>query len=287
VGRVTTTKLAVGAAVLGILPLAAQWTDVKTKRVPLGRDGQPDLAAPAPKMPGAKTPDFTGIWNTIKVPCNGSSGGAVFGCTDVPFGVSIGLFDVTATGSQDGQSGTTERLPYRPGVEDMVKHNLAENRKDDPTTRCLPISPVRQWADFFPQKIIQTADQVTILSEYMAQFRQIFLDGRSLPKDPVPSFKGYSVGHWEGDALVVETVGYKDGLWLDLKGDPLTESGRTIERIRRPSYGRLEVELAVDDPKVYTRPWTARRYLRIALDTELIMDICNENEKSFRHMVGK
>lgn len=286
-GRFTAAKLAIGAAVFGLLPLTAQWSDVKTRRVPLGPDGKPDLAASAPKMPDGKTPDFSGIWNTIKVPCDGSPAGSIFGCTDVPFGVSIGLFDVTATGSQDGQSGTTQRLPYRPGVEEMVKQNLAENRKGDPTTRCLPISPVRQWADFFPQKIIQTADEVTILSEYMAQFRQIFLDGRPLPKDPVPSFKGYSVGHWEGDALVVETVGYKDGLWLDLKGDPLTESGRTIERIRRPNYGRLEAELTVDDPKVYTRPWTAKRYLRIALDTELIEDICNENEKSFRHMVGK
>jgi len=128
---------------------------------------------------------------------------------------------------------------------------------------------------------------VIILSEYMAQYRQIFLDGRPLPKDPSPSFKGYSVGHWEGDALVVETSGYKDGLWLDLKGDPLTEEGRTIERIRRPNYGRLEVQVTVNDPKAYTKPWSAMRYMKIALDTELIEDICNENNKNLPHMVGK
>jgi hypothetical protein len=121
----------------------------------------------------------------------------------------------------------------------------------------------------------------------MAQFRQIFLDGRPLPKDPVPSFKGYSVGHWDRDTLVVETIGYKDGLWLDLKGDPLTSSGHTIERIRRPNYGSLEVELTVDDPKVYTGPWHAKRYLHIMLDTELIEDICNENERSVTHIFGK
>jgi len=121
----------------------------------------------------------------------------------------------------------------------------------------------------------------------MAQYRQIFLDGRPLPKDPFPSFKGYSVGHWEGDVLVVETTGYKDGLWLDLKGDPLTDRARTIERIRRPNFGRLEIQMTVDDPKAYTRPWTATRYMKIALDTELIEDICNENNRNLPHMVGK
>lgn len=274
-------------AAVAWLPLSAQWQDVKTNRVPRGRDGKPNLAAPAPKMPDGKTPDFSGIWNPIRVPCTPTGVGAVFGCSDVPLGVPIGLFDVTATGSEEGQPGATSKLPYQPGVEASVQQHLAEDRRGDPTTRCLPISPVRQWADFFPQKIIQTADSVTVLSEYMVQFRQIFLDGRSLPKDPFPSFKGYSVGHWEGDALVVETIGYKDDLWLDLKGDPLTSSGRTTERIRRPTYGSLEVELTVDDPKVYTRPWHAKRYLHIMLDTELIEDICNENEKSFTHIFAK
>lgn len=285
--RSVTRNLVLKTVAFATLPLCAQWQDVKTNRVPRGPDGKPDLSAPAPKMADGKTPDFSGIWIPIRVPCTPSGVGAIFGCSDVPLGVPIGLFDVTATGSEDGQPGTTSKLPYQAGVEASVQQHLVEDRKGDPTTRCLPISPIRQWADFFPQKIIQTADSVTVLSEYMAQFRQIFLDGRPLPKDPVPSFKGYSVGHWDGDALVVETIGYKDGLWLDLKGDPLTSSGRTIERIRRPTYGSLEVDLTVDDPKVYTRPWHAKRYLHTMLDTELIEDICNENEKSFMHIFGK
>ena len=280
-------RLLLAAIAFATLPLCAQWQDVKTARVPRGPDGKPNLSAPAPKMADGKTPDFSGVWNPIRIPCTLEGIGKLFGCSDVPLGVPIGLFDVTANGSDDGHEGTTSKLPYQPGVEATVQQHLVEDRRGDPTTRCLPISPVRQWADFFPQKIVQTADAVTILSEYMVQFRQIFLDGRPLPKDPFPSFKGYSVGHWEGDTLVVETNGYRDGLWLDLKGDPLTSSGRTIERIRRPTYGRLEVDLTVDDPSVYTRPWYAKRYLHPMLDTELIGDICNENEKSFTHIFGK
>jgi hypothetical protein len=280
-------NLVLGAVAFAMLPLSAQWQDVKTRRAPRDPAGKVLLTAPAPEMADRKTPDFSGIWYPIRVPCTPSGIGAVFGCSDVPLGVPIGLFDVTATGSEEGQPWTTSKLPYQPGVEASVQQHLLEDRGGDPTTRCLPISPVRQWADFFPQKIIQTADSVVVMSEYMAQFRQIFLDGRPLPKDPFPSFKGYSVGHWDGDALVVETIGYKDGLWLDLKGDPLTSSGRTIERIRRPNYGSLDVDLTVDDPKVYASPWHARRYLHIMLDTELIEDICNENERSLMHIPGK
>jgi hypothetical protein len=280
-------KIAAAAFVLTALPLSAQWPEVKTKRVPLTKDGKPDLTARAPKMPNGKTPDLSGIWNSIKTPCEQSETAKIFGCSDIPFGSPIGIMDVTASGSQEGQPGTTVPLPYQPWAAAQVKQNLADIRKGDPTTRCLPIPPVRQWADFFPQKIFQTEDAVVILSEYMAQYRQIFLDGRPLPKDAFPSFKGYSVGRWEGDTLVVETTGYKDGLWLDLKGDPLTDEGRTTERIRRPNFGNLEVQFTVNDPKAYTKPWSATRHLKIALNTELIEDICNENNKNLPHMVGK
>src|SRR5579885_3050449 len=133
-------SLVVAAGLFGAVAVEPDRSVVKTRRAPLGRDGKPNLTAPAPRMPDGK-PDFSGIWNTIRVPCEGSPAGAIFGCTDVPLGVSIGLFDVTATGSQDGQAGTTEKLPYRPGVEEQVNRNLAENRKDDTTTSCIPISP--------------------------------------------------------------------------------------------------------------------------------------------------
>jgi len=124
------------------------------------------------------------------------------------------------------------------------------------------------WPSFSLQKIIQTPDSLTILDEYMGQYRQIFLDGRPLPTDPEPTFKGYSVGKWEGDTLVVETIGYKEN-WLDGQGRPLTEQARTIERIRRVNYGNLEVEMTIDDPKAYTKPWkTLTIKLALALNTD-------------------
>jgi hypothetical protein len=142
------------------------------------------------------------------------------------------------------------------------------------------------WASLQMQKIIHQPDSLTILQEFMGQYRQIFLDGRTLPTDPEPSFKGYSVGKWEGDTLVVETIGYKEN-WLDFQGRPLTEQARTIERIRRVNYGTLEVEMTIDDPKAYTKPWkTLTIKLALLLNTDLLEYICNENEKSLPHMVG-
>jgi hypothetical protein len=137
------------------------------------------------------------------------------------------------------------------------------------------------WANFVMQKLIQTADSLTILDEYMGQYREIFLDGRPMPKDPQPTFKGYSVGRWEGDALMIETIGLK-GNWFDAQGHPLTEQARLIERIRRVSYGNLEVEVTVDDPKAYKELWTRTLKLRLALNTELLEFICNENEQDLQ-----
>jgi hypothetical protein len=111
-------------------------------------------------------------------------------------------------------------------------------------------------------------------------YRQIFTDGRPLPEDPNPSWNGYSTGTWDGDTLVVQTVGFRDGLWLDMGGNPLTDAARLTERIRRPNYGTLEVQVTVDDKKAYTRPWTVTMNQMIVLDTELIDEFCLENEKS-------
>jgi hypothetical protein len=126
-----------------------------------------------------------------------------------------------------------------------------------------------------------------ILDEFNASYRQIFTDGRPFPEDPQPSWSGYSSGKWEGDTLVVQSIGFRDDLWLDMKGDPLTSAAKITERFRRPSYGSLEIEVTVNDPKAYTRPWAITLQEAIQVDTELADEICLENEKSVQHMTGK
>ena len=133
-------------------------------------------------------------------------------------------------------------------------------------------------------KAVHTPRLLVLLNEVNAMYRQIFIDGRPLPKDPNPSWNGYSTAAWEGDTLVVRTNGFRDGLWLDMGGTPMTDAATMTERIRRPSYGRLDVQITVDDPKAYTRPWTVEMPLQITLDTELIDEMCLENEQSSRRM---
>ena len=124
-----------------------------------------------------------------------------------------------------------------------------------------------------------------ILNEYNKSYRQIFTDGRPLPADMQPAWDGYSTGKWDGDVLVVQTTGFRDGIWLDAFGDPLTDAGKITERFRRIDYGHLEIELTVDDPKAYTRPWTVTLYQILAINTDLLDYICLENEKDIQHMV--
>jgi len=260
--------------------LPAQW-HVQTKGVPTTPAGTPNLEAPAPKLADGKTPDLSGLWDSEKRPCNEAA--ARLGCLDALFGFPQAVFNISSTG---GGPNDKDLLPMQPWAEALVKQRRDNGSKDDPMARCLPLPSPRGWSNFNTQKIVQTPESLTILDEYMSQYRQIFMDGRTLPTDPEPSFKGYSVGRWEGDTLVVETIGFKDDLWLDLWGHPLTDQARTVERIRRVNYGNLEVGITVDDPKAYTKPWTVTIKLSLAINTDLLEYICNENEKSTPHMVG-
>ena len=178
-------------------------------------------------------------------------------------------------------------LPYQPWAAALVAERTANGAKDDPHAHCLPPNFPRGWS--FPQyvKTLQLPGLLVILHEFNASYRQIFLDGRALPADPNPSWQGYSTGRWEGDTLVVESNGFRDDLWLDLNGSPLTEAARVTERFRRPSYGTLQIEVTVNDPKAYTRPWTVTLTQRIVLDTDLIEEICLENERDTRLFEGQ
>ena len=133
--------------------------------------------------------------------------------------------------------------------------------------------------------MVQTPGLLLILNEYNKTYRQIFTDGRPLPTDPQPTWDGYSIGKWDGDTVVVETTGFRDGIWLDASGDPLTDAAKVTERFRRVNYGHLEIEFTVDDPKAYTKPWTVKLNQILALNTDLLDYICLENERDLRHLV--
>jgi hypothetical protein len=160
----------------------------------------------------------------------------------------------------------------------------AANAKDNPDAHCLPIGLTQMHLHPQPRKIIQTPKVIVMLYEAQAGVRQIFMDGRKLPSDdPQPWWYGYSVGRWEADTLVVETNGFRDDVWLDVNGSPLTNTGKMTERMRRINYGTLETVVTIEDPKSYTKPFSVRIMHRIMPNTELIEFICNENEQSSQH----
>jgi hypothetical protein len=184
--------------------------------------------------------------------------------------------------------GLKEGLPYQPWAAALVKQRSEEKGKDDPTSNCFPGGIVRLHTYPTFNKIIQTPGVIVILSEREVTYRQIFMDGRSLPATPLPTWKGYSVGRWEGDTLVVESNGFRnDDIWLDRKGSPLTDAATITERFRRVNYGRMQVQVTVNDPKAYTAPWTVTLNEYIGLNTELLDFVCLENNTDAPHVLGK
>jgi hypothetical protein len=251
--------------------LSAQWLKYPTTGVPRTASGEPDLNAPTPRAADGK-PDFSGIWEPVKnrrPPPNG-----VFDME-----VSEEFFNI-------GWS-LKNGLPYQAWAAAAVKERTEQNGKDDPVTHCLPPSILQLHTTPQLRKILQLPGQLAILSEFAVGYRQIFTDGRPLPTDPNPSFSGYSSGKWDGDTLVVQTNGLKDGQWMDRNGSPLTDAATLTERFRRVNYGRLEIAVTVDDPKAYTAPWTITLGYNIVLNTDLLEYVCLENERDASHLVGK
>lgn len=262
-----------GAAICSVLSISlhAQWLHYPTAGVPKTSDGKPNLAAPAPRTSDGK-PDLSGLWDIEhNRPCPPD------GCDDMRIGqefLNIGW-------------GLPGGLPYRAWAADLAKKRTADLRKDDPNGFCLPTGIVRMHTTPLFRKFVQTPGLVVILNERNAMYRQVFTDGRPLPVDPNPSWVGYSSGKWEGEVLVVQTIGFRDGMWLDAAGSPMTEAARITERFRRVNYGTLEIELTVDDPKAYTKPWSVKLKQFLMLDTDLLDYMCVENEKDSQRLVGK
>jgi hypothetical protein len=184
-------------------------------------------------------------------------------------------------------SGFPGGLPYQPWAADLVKQRKADNSKDNPDAHCLPMGFMQFHTHPEPRKIIQTPGMTLIIYEANSGLRQIYTDGRQLPaaKDVQPWWYGYSIGKWEGDTLIVKTTGFIDNnVWLDVQGSPLSDEAVVTEKFRRPTFGNLEIEVTVEDPKAYTKTWTVKVNQRILLDTELIEFICEDRDAT--HYVG-
>ncbi len=307
------------AMFVAISPFAvAQWPDYALPNVPKAADGKPNMEGPTPRTPDGK-PDLSGIWALrgggggngqrggqpagqrgqvagggqrpetapgVPVPAAPAGRGGQRGAGGPPpvpplppDGIPVATFGNAGQGMKDD-------LPFQPWAKELLDKRRADNSKDNPDAHCLPMGFLQFHNHPEPRKMIQTPNLLVIVYEANSGLRQIYLDGRKLPnKDDVePWYYGYSVGHWEGDTLVVETTGFMDGQWLDVRGSPMTDAAKVTEKFRRPNFGNLEIEITVDDPKAYTKPWTVKVNQRIMPGTELIEFICEDRDAG--HYVG-
>src|SRR6266481_3693142 len=244
-------------AVLFLLPvlLCAQWLDFPTPGIPRTADGKPNLTAPVPRMPDGK-PDLSGMWQP---------------------GLNPYRFDLI----QD----LKDEAIFRPAAKAVFMERVKDFHRDDPVTNCLPTGPSEILNAMY--RIIQTSTIVALLYESgTGRYRQIYMDGRKLPKDPNPTWMGYSVGHWEGDTLAVESAGFNDRTWLDRVGHPHSEKLRVTERLRRVDFGHMEFQITYDDPETLTKPLSLSLAMNYAADTDMLENVCNEGNIDKIHLVG-
>jgi hypothetical protein len=268
----------------------AQWLNFPTPGTPRTRDGKPNLAAPAPRALDGK-PDLSGVWmHEITTVAEVKR---LFGhrfddeIELAPPGMEIGtqhkyafniLLDFKA-----------EESPMRPETAEMFRRRAAQVIASDASSVCagvlgFPLAGLLSE----PIKIVQSPRMSVILYEAGYLHRQIFTDGRALPKEfDYPAYLGYSVGRWEGDTFVVETAGFNDKTTLDAAGHPHSEALRVTERFRRRDFGHLDWEMTFDDPKMYTKPFTIKVPHELMADADIFEMFCNENEKDRIHLGKK
>jgi hypothetical protein len=240
------SRLAALALILGTVPAGAQWLERKTPGIPRTANGKPNLTAPAPRGPDGK-PDLSGIWNGEEAPA-----------------------------PQPDPAGMQQ------WVKDLVRERQNDFFRTRPFYQCLPSGPEAELFAVW-RRIVQTPTAIAILLDNQA-YRLIHTDGRELENDPAPSWMGYSVGRWDGDTLVVDSVGFNDKTWVSRRGLSHTDALRMRERYRRPDFGHLEVEVTFTDPGAYAKPWGFTARLELVADTEMLESIC---ERSSDHWSGK
>ncbi|MSV35898.1 MAG: carboxypeptidase regulatory-like domain-containing protein [Bryobacterales bacterium] len=238
------------------LPLDIHLVDYQFDTLGDGKEFRIDLFTPhaTPKGPTPRTregkPDFTGVWYAQRTV----------------------------------DPGKPDMLPW---AEKVFQERLANNSKDAPGSHCLPRG-INNAGALFPYEIVQTAKRlVMIFEDDTPSHRTVYLDDRKPPKDPNPNWMGHSIGRWEGDLLVIDTIGFNDKSWLTIQGHPHTEAMRVTERIRRPDLGHLEIEFTITDPETYRTPWVIKRIADLNTTDEVGEYICVEGEKDAPHLVGK
>ena len=259
--RTAATIYCAGLLFGGAIPGFAQWLNYRSPSIPRTRNGEANLGAPAPQTRDGK-PDLSGVWSTTAY-----------------------FFDL----AKDLKPEEVAMLPWAKTLQQQRETN---DHKDDPMAACMPpgvprIDTSNSGDALHPFKIVQTPALIVLLYETSvnSNFRQIFLDGRPLPRDPQPTWLGYSAGRWEGKTLVVETIGFNGRVWLDTgKGHPQTEAAHVTERFTRRDFGHLDLEVTIDDPKAYEKPWRVKMPVVLLPDTDLIETTC-ENEKDVQHGV--
>jgi hypothetical protein len=247
-----TATLILGALCLNAARLPAQWTKIP------GAGGKVNLSGPAPKTHDGK-PDLSGIWEPS---------------------ANKYLRDIAADLKPDG-------VPFQPWAKAVFDQRAdGSHSKEDPDANCLPQGVPKIDAAPAPWKIVQNPGFIVVVYEAFNLWRQIFLDGRQLEKDVNPTWMGYSTGKWDGDTLIVDTRGFNGKTWLDQLGRPSTDALHVTERFRRKDFGHMNIQITVDDPKAYTRPWTVSEEVHLLPEAELLEFICNENNRDVGHLPG-
>jgi len=256
--RFSRTAIGLAAWLAMVASAAGQWARIPTSNIPRTPDGKPNLLAPAPKQPDGR-PDLSGVWSP----------------TDNKYGR-----DIAADLKPDD-------VPYQPWAKALFdERKTGLHSREDPDANCLPQGVPKVNAIAYPQKFIQLPGSIVIVYEAFNLWRQIFLDGRQPVPDPNPTWHGYSTGRWDHDTLVVDTVGFNGRAWLDQLGRPTTEALHVIERFHRTTFGHMSIQITIDDPKAYTRPWTVNQEVHLLPDTEPMEFICNENNRDLEHLPG-
>jgi len=240
---------------VAVAALDAQWIKLTTPGLPRTADGKPNLTAPAPRTTSGK-PDLSGLWKN-------DGGDRLYNNVTADMQVS----DVAAS------------------AHALFTKRSLEFGKDSMETLCLPLGPAYMTTRYRDMRIVQTPTLIVIAFDD-GMHREIWMDGRSLEKDPNPTWMGYSVGRWDGDTLVVESNGYTDRSWLDFGGHPHTEELRITERYTRGSVGRIDVQVTMVDAKLYAKPIAFSMPMKLLPDTEMLEAFCENHHKSRDRMTS-